>query len=236
MVRWIVYEEFMVTTPDRQNQGNARIAASPAPQMVPRDTGYSDKLIKYVPAEVVTFFGLVYQAAPSSMEGTKEPADLIHIHILMVVVFFFFTPFYQMLIGAPVGTTPLHFYPLSAIAFFGWALGTTTFLKDVIGADKVDDLVPSIILAGTVLIIPAIDGFLTAYYDNQAQQSQQQMMPQQQQQQMMPQQQQPSNALVPTGRPNSKWWSNGLLLVSVVILFIVALILLLLNLILDRQC
>jgi hypothetical protein len=216
MVRWIVYEEFMVTTPDRQNQGNARIAASPAPQMVPRDTGYSDKLIKYVPAEVVTFFGLVYQAAPSSMEGTKEPADLIHIHILMVVVFFFFTPFYQMLIGAPVGTTPLHFYPLSAIAFFGWALGTTTFLKDVIGADKVDDLVPSIILAGTVLIIPAIDGFLTSKDDNK-------------------QAQQPSNALVPTGRPDSEW-SKGLLLGSVLLLFIVTLILLLLNLILDRQC
>jgi hypothetical protein len=226
MVRYIVCKKTTtidVATTDLTPtgiQGFAKVtAAPPAPQspvVVVQLDDPTDKRIKYVPAAVVACFVVIYRAVPSSMEGINEPADRIYIHIILVVVFFFFTPFYQMLIGAPKGTTPLHFYPLSAIAFFGWALGTTIFLKDMRGADNVDDLVPSIILAGTVLIIPAIDGFLTSKDDNK-------------------QAQQPSNALVPTGRPDSEW-SKGLLLGSVLLLFIVTLILLLLNLILDRQC
>jgi hypothetical protein len=140
MVRYVVYPA-------------ANLAAGAAAD----DIG--DKLVKYVPAELTALFNLVYLAFPKSEDGGKEPANKIYIHITMLVLFCLLTPMSHLARGAAV--VPLnrlyYFLPLTAVAFFGWAVGTTTFLQDVLGDNRVNDAVPAAVLACTVFLVPLAD-------------------------------------------------------------------------------
>jgi hypothetical protein len=60
----------------------------------------------------------------------------------------------------------LHFYPLSALAFLTWAIGTTS-LRGLVG---LDELGASFILATSVFLIPLIDGILVTLYARQVSQ------------------------------------------------------------------
>ena len=110
---------------------------------------YAGKLVKFVPAEVLAFFAPM-AAAVQSRKGLL---------IAATIVAFLATPAY-LWYGAqklPPQQQPLrHFYPLSAIAFLAWALGTSS-LGSLIGLDSI---ATSFMLGTSVFLIPLADGLL----------------------------------------------------------------------------
>ncbi len=110
---------------------------------------YTGKLVKYVPAEVLAFFAPMAAA----VEGRR---DLL---IAAMVAALLATPAYLWL-GAkrlPPEQKPLvHMYPLSAIAFLAWALGTSS-LGSLFGLDSITK---AFTLGISVFLIPLIDGLI----------------------------------------------------------------------------
>lgn len=114
---------------------------------VPDD--YAGKLVKFVPAEVLAFF------APMAAAVESRNSLLI----AATIIGFLATPAY-LWYGAqklPPEQKPLvHLYPLSAIAFLTWALGTSS-IGSLIGLDSITT---SFILGTSVFLIPLVDGLL----------------------------------------------------------------------------
>jgi hypothetical protein len=117
-----------------------------------------DKLVKYVPAEIIALFNLIYLACPKSKNDDK-PADKRYVHTIILLLFFCLTPLYHLARGATEvpGKRRGYFLPLTALGFVGWALGTTTFLQDMLGEKGVNDVVPVSILVCTVFLVPLVD-------------------------------------------------------------------------------
>jgi hypothetical protein len=111
--------------------------------------GYKDKLIKYVPAEVLAFY------TPLAAALTARTDLLITIAIAGLIA----TPIYLWYAasGKPKAERPLkHFYVLSALAFVAWAMCTSA-LGVTLGLSPV---VASVILGITVLFLPPLDALL----------------------------------------------------------------------------
>jgi hypothetical protein len=110
---------------------------------------YTGKLVKYVPAEVLAFFAPMAAA----VEGRNS------LLIAAMIIGFLATPAY-LWYGAqklPPEQKPLvHLYPLSAVAFVAWALGTSS-IGSLIGLDSI---VTSFILGTSVFLIPLVDGLV----------------------------------------------------------------------------
>ena len=112
--------------------------------------GYVDKLIKYVPAEVVAIF------APLSAALASRHGLLMILAVICLVA----TPGYLFLTAQDKSADlqPLpHYYVLATIAFAAWALGVSTELGSIVKLDAVE---VGLILGGSVLLIPLIDGLL----------------------------------------------------------------------------
>jgi hypothetical protein len=120
---------------------------------------FGDKVVKYVPVELLALFNLVYLACPKSKNGDK-PADKRYIHTIILLLFCGLTPLYFLARGAATevpGKRLGYFLPLTAMSFVGWTLGTTTFLQDMLGDKGVDDVVPVAILVCTIFLVPLVD-------------------------------------------------------------------------------
>jgi hypothetical protein len=111
---------------------------------------YADKLVKFVPAEVVAFF------APIASLVRDRPALLVTAGLVGLAA----TPAYLVVAARqlPRGQRPpLHYYVLSSIAFIAWALGTSG-LGALAGLDATAS---GFTLGVTVLLIPLADAVLT---------------------------------------------------------------------------
>jgi hypothetical protein len=129
------------TSPD----GNGSQAAT---ARIPHD-GYTDKLTKYVPAEVLSFF-----APTVSLIGERPELVFAAAGVGLLA-----TPGYlwRTAQNKPEKEKPLpHFYLLAAISFVVWAVATTR-LGSLIGLDQT---VTAFILAATVFVLPLLDDLL----------------------------------------------------------------------------
>jgi hypothetical protein len=110
---------------------------------------YEEKLVKFVPAEVLSGFLVLTTAA----------GDYRALIIGAFVAGLIATPAYLFLAsrGQPSQTKRPHSYVLAIVAFAAWAIGTNA---DVANLFTIDQRVGYWILAATVFLIPAIDGVL----------------------------------------------------------------------------
>lgn len=148
MARTIIYAQ-MVAPPS-----SSRITfGGPAPKEEPRPAfkvdDYKDKLVKYVPAEVVAFY------APIATLVQERPGLLILAAVLGMVA----TPTYLLTQAKKLEPTlrpPLYNYVLSSIAFAVWALSTSR-LGAMAGMDSVTT---AFLLGVTVFLLPLVDTLL----------------------------------------------------------------------------
>jgi hypothetical protein len=111
---------------------------------------YPTKLVKYVPAEVVSFF-----LVTTSLFSDREP-----ILIVTLIACLAGTPLYLYLASLrvePLNRPRLYSYVLALIAFAAWAVGTSTAVDDLF---RIDKALGQFLLLLTVFLIPGIDTLL----------------------------------------------------------------------------
>jgi hypothetical protein len=111
-----------------------------------------EKLAKYVPAETLAFFVPVSAGIGGGHDSTIA---------LLIFVAAAGTVGYLWLNGRklPRDERPLvHFYVLAVLAFLCWALGTSSAVASLVGADEVTS---GVVLAIAVFAIPLLDGVIT---------------------------------------------------------------------------
>lgn len=112
--------------------------------------GYAEKLMKFVPAEVVAFF------APMAALVQDRPLLMVAAAVVGLAA----TPAYLVAAARNLPSEqrpPLHYYILSSIAFVAWALGTS----DLGALAGLDSIATAFTLGVTVLLIPLADSVLT---------------------------------------------------------------------------
>jgi hypothetical protein len=122
------------------------VAEADQPESHPADE-YKDKLIKFVPAEVVAFF------APLASLVQERPTLLVSSAFLGLIA----TPGYLWISAGklePAARPPIHNYVLSTLAFAVWALATSR-LGSMVGLGSIET---AFLLGVTVFAIPFIDG------------------------------------------------------------------------------
>jgi hypothetical protein len=106
---------------------------------------YKDKLLKYVPAETVAVFLPAYALART--QGTTAA-------VVTTLVALLGSLGYLRLRASPTAPPRWFFYALSGVAFLGWALGTSSLGRDVLGWS---DALSSLVVLGTVFLVPLAD-------------------------------------------------------------------------------
>ena len=107
-----------------------------------------EKLVKYVPAEVLAFF-----VPLAAVIGDKRDGLLLLVSVTAVVG----TPLYLLASARklPQKQRPHpYFYALACIATIGWLVGTSANTAKLIGLDNVAG---AVILGLTVFILPVVD-------------------------------------------------------------------------------
>lgn len=133
----------------RSAAGNGGVVFGQPGAAEPAD-GYLDRLIKYVPAEVVAFY------APTAATAGTNRGLLLAVVAAGVVA----TPGYLWFQSRrqPADERPFpHFFVIATLAFLVWALATSAELASTIGLDARTVMVS---LAITILIVPALDAGL----------------------------------------------------------------------------
>jgi hypothetical protein len=132
--------------------------ASPSPKEAPQDQ-FGDKLVKYIPAEVIAFFLPAYALVePFRKDGHLE--DLQWLPYVLVVAGFFGVMGY-LFIRAPKENPPRpYFYILAGLAFLAWAAGTSAASSDVFHLIK-PEISGKLIVFAAIFLIPLIDEILT---------------------------------------------------------------------------
>jgi uncharacterized membrane-anchored protein len=116
------------------------------------EDGLPEKLVKYVPAEILAFFVPVTASAGSGDEG-----GLIAAVAVAVVA----SPLYLWVHGqkAAAGERPaMHFYFLAELALVCWLLGTSASVQSLF---TINASVAAIILGAGALLIPVVDEAIT---------------------------------------------------------------------------
>jgi hypothetical protein len=111
---------------------------------------YPTKLVKYVPAEVVSFF-----LVATSVFGDRQP-----ILVATLIACLAGTPLYLYVASrhlVPLNRPPAYYYVLALIAFAAWAVGTSTAVDGLLRMDKA---LGQFLLLLTVFLIPGIDTLL----------------------------------------------------------------------------
>jgi hypothetical protein len=139
------------------DSGSKIPAAAPGTKKTSTDAvtdGYFDKLVKYVPAEVIAFF------APLASIVEKQTALLVATGIVGLVA----TPLYikryssnPKNIKNGAQPPPIYNYVLSSVAFLVWALATSK-LGDLLHMTSTDI---AFMLGVTVFLIPLVDKTIT---------------------------------------------------------------------------
>lgn len=112
---------------------------------VPADT-YTEKLVKYVPAEIIAFYVPAY-----ALIGKTATGAAVTLAVGAIATFVYL----QWQVRREPKKQPWTFYVLAVLAFFGWALGISTVGTVLFGLTAE---VSAFILLVLVLAIPALDG------------------------------------------------------------------------------
>ena len=144
MQRTIVYP-----LPPHSNRAAMAAAGNPQPASPP--DRYGDKLVKYIPAEVIGFYVSVY--ALVQQKG-------IWAQVLILVVCLFGTIGYLLMRADPAHPPRMYFYVLAVVAFLAWALGTSTLGQDTV---NLPDYISKLAVLSAVFLVPMIDELLTKY-------------------------------------------------------------------------
>ncbi|MEO6196102.1 MAG: hypothetical protein ABIS20_24035 [Thermoanaerobaculia bacterium] len=148
MVRTVVYPNTIL---ERDLTNNVAVAE------VSQEDSYADKLVKYIPAEVIGFFIPAYALA-TQVSGHWAQWLVLGLCALGTVGY--------LMIKAPKDAPPRwYFYILALLSFLAWAIGTSDALTNLLqtGNDENTKLVGKLILAAAVFLIPLIDSLLTRF-------------------------------------------------------------------------
>jgi uncharacterized membrane protein len=118
---------------------------------------YSDKLVKYIPAEVIGFFVPAYALA-TKVSGLWAQGLVLVLCALGTVGY--------LMIKAPKDAPPRwYFYVLALLSFIAWAIGTSDVLSLLLpsGDPENTKLMGKLIVAAAVFLIPLIDSLLTRF-------------------------------------------------------------------------
>jgi len=123
--------------------------------------GYFDKLVKYVPGELVATFTAITAASGGVDEFTRPPLSANLVAKIILLAFVVITPIYFW-IGArslPESDKPApYFYILSLLAFLIWALAISQQARDGL---PISAGLSEFLLATGAFAIPLIDEWLT---------------------------------------------------------------------------
>ncbi len=152
MVRTVVY-------PPHSRSTSPRAAAAPAQAddgggQQPDD--YGDKLVKYIPAEVIAFFLPAYALAAKLTDFSDR------IGWLLVGVAVLGTVGYLLVKADKTKPPRLYFYILAVFAFLGWAIGTTTEVAELFKLPQ-PELSGKLVVFVTIFVVPLVDELLTRY-------------------------------------------------------------------------
>ncbi len=128
----------------------AAAAAAGGPPPLPPDE-FGDKLVKYLPAEVVAFYVPIYALIPTAEDWARW---------LILAVAALGTLGHLLLRADPANPPRRYFFVLAVVAFLGWAIGTSTVGSDLLG---MEEWLSKIVLLLVVFAVPLIDGLLTKY-------------------------------------------------------------------------
>jgi hypothetical protein len=108
---------------------------------------YSDRLVRFVPAEVLAFF------VPAAANWSDDETALIVILITGLLA----TPLYLWVRGRDNQPVTWWFYILATIAFFAWAAGTSGATSELLG---MSERAGTLALALAAFLIPLLDEVL----------------------------------------------------------------------------
>ena len=134
-------------------QAQPPVAFEAAPAAAQPSDGFKEKLLKYIPGEVVAFFVPV-----TAIAGTDEDAILWVALVAGVIA----APVYLYIGSLDVPRarrTRGWAYVLTVVSFLAWAFATSQPTADLIG---IDQGLAGVILAVAALFIPAIDVLVTS--------------------------------------------------------------------------
>lgn len=123
--------------------------------VVQQPDSFGDKLVKYIPAEVIGFFLPAYALA-TKLTGHKWVGWAILVLSSLGLVGY-------LLIRADKNNPPRpYFYLLSVAAFLAWVVGTSSAGGDLFCLDQ-PEITGKLIVMGAVFLIPLADELLTRY-------------------------------------------------------------------------
>jgi hypothetical protein len=108
-----------------------------------------DKLVKYIPAEVIAFYVPVY----AYVQARPDWAKWLVLGLAVVG-----TLGYLYVRSEKANPPRWFFYVLAVLAFIGWALGTSSLGADLFGFP---DFVSKLAVFLAVFLLPLVDQFLT---------------------------------------------------------------------------
>lgn len=125
-------------------------ASASAAQLLSAD-GMAEKIVKYVPAEVLAFYAPAYALIP---EG-----DLL-LRRIVLGAGLMGTVVYLLAARPKSAGPPAYFYVLAAIAFLAWAIGVSDVGVQLLGLSSAAS---KVLFAVGVFLIPGIDEALTRF-------------------------------------------------------------------------
>lgn len=157
MPRTIVYPSAITRRNDSEGPVPANVA--PSPQQEPqKEDGFGDKLMKYIPAEVIAFYVSGYILA-GQLGKTAQG--------VVLVACLLGTPGYLFVRADKAAPPKWYFYVLAMISFLAWAVGTSTAGVDFFGwvEDKAE-IMGKFIVTAAVFLVPLTDELLTKLLPN----------------------------------------------------------------------
>ena len=146
----------VIRYPDRSKGGEKASGHVGGLALDAKETGaapdrYAEKLVKYVPAEVIAFYLPAYAYVQTAGNVTKW--TVFGLGALGTVVY--------LLIRSEWSRLPhWYFFVLGVVAYVCWALGTSTIGTDLWGMST---MLSRITIAAAVFLIPGIDEILTRW-------------------------------------------------------------------------
>ncbi len=120
---------------------------------------YSDKLVKYIPAEVIAFYLPMYTYVLSSVTENGEITSKTPLFVVLVISLLGLVGYMYVRRSS---TTNWYFYALSAVAFLAWAIGTSPVGQNLF---DLPELYNKVILMTGIFLVPMFDELLSSGAD-----------------------------------------------------------------------
>ena len=133
-------------------------AVTPPKTETSQEDGFGDKLVKYIPAEVIAFYVSGYILAGQLGKAAQWT---------VLVACLLGTAAYLFVRADKVNPPRWYFYVLAIISFLAWAVGTSTAGADLLmwPTDKAE-IMGKFIVTAAVFLVPLTDELLTKLLPN----------------------------------------------------------------------